>query len=152
MKHKPRFLLWFLYILVIEYLFVYFYIYDLAFFDQFFKLSSETSRVCWLITAVGTVGALICGYRAFFNLEQVKAQEIIPYLATSLGFIGTIIGFILAVQVFKDSDVSTETGRMAALTELPKNMFIALFTTLFGVCVAVSNRLQMSFLRFPKDA
>ena len=147
MSNKPRFCLWFLSSLMLYTCAIYAYFYDLAWFDKFFKMDPITTTICLAISVLLAIANAVCGWRVFFDKTKTKFENTISYLCTSLGFIGTIIGCVIGIEIAFSGDMSSDTQRMEVFSKLPNAVLIALLTTLYGVCASVANRMQFLFLR-----
>jgi hypothetical protein len=95
-----------------------------------FVFSHDVSHISYLITAV----FLWCVARVFWgktdHLEEAEKQ------LTGLGFIGTLVGFILALMPISGTSMSTPDGLMQIGTGLLSGVGVAFCASLVGVICA----------------
>jgi hypothetical protein len=95
-----------------------------------FVFTHDVSHISYLITAV----FVWCIARVFLgktdHLEEAEKQ------LTGLGFIGTLVGFILALVPISDGSMSTPEGLMHIGTGLLSGVGVAFCASLVGVICA----------------
>ena len=95
-----------------------------------FVFTHDVSHISYLITAV----FLVCVARVFWgqtdHLEEAEKQ------LTGLGFIGTLVGFILALSGISGTSMSTPDGLMLIGTGLLSGVGVAFCASLVGVICA----------------
>lgn len=95
-----------------------------------FVFSHDISHLSYLITAV----FVWCVARVFWgktdHLEEAEKQ------LTGLGFIGTLVGFILALSGISDGSMSSPDGLMRIGTGLLSGVGVAFCASLVGVICA----------------
>lgn len=95
-----------------------------------FVFTHDISHISYLISAV----FVWCVARVFWgktdHLEEAEKQ------LTGLGFIGTLVGFILALSGISDGSMSTPDGLMNIGTGLLSGVGVAFCASLVGVICA----------------
>ncbi len=95
-----------------------------------FVFTHDVSRISYLITAV----FVLCVARLFWgetdHLEEAEKQ------LTGLGFIGTLVGFILALIGVSGGSMDTPEGLMRIGTGLLSGVGVAFCASLVGVICA----------------
>lgn len=95
------------------------------------------------------VGKQTYDFSAKHILPDLKPQWFIAQIFTTLGMIGTVIGFLLLLtQVFVDLDVSNNASLQNALVKMTTGMGTALLTTLLGLVCSSLLKIQLLILEY----
>ena len=116
---------------------------------------TDQSYISLLIAFVYVLVTLIVGYRSYlYQFKKVvptENQMMFPWFAadavTSMGMIGTIVGFLLVLtSAFADVDPTDVTAMKQVVETLTTGMGIALLTTLTGLVTSVIMKFQLVLL------
>ena len=117
--------------------------------------TNDSSYISLFIFCVFVVVTSIIGYRSFLlqfrNITPTENQMMFPWFAadavTSMGMIGTIIGFLLVLGgAFADVDPTNVEAMKKVVENLTSGMGIALLTTLTGLITSVIMKFQLVLL------
>tara|TARA_B110000305_G_C18868248_1_gene371927 strand:+ start:68 stop:541 length:474 start_codon:yes stop_codon:yes gene_type:complete len=116
---------------------------------------NDSSYISLFIFCIFVVVTSIIGYRSFLlqfrNITPTENQMMFPWFAadavTSMGMIGTIIGFLLVLGgAFADVDPTNVEAMKKVVENLTSGMGIALLTTLTGLITSVIMKFQLVLL------
>ena len=116
---------------------------------------NDSSYIRLFIFCIFVVVTSIIGYRSFLlqfrNITPTENQMMFPWFAadavTSMGMIGTIIGFLLVLGgAFADVDPTNVEAMKKVVENLTSGMGIALLTTLTGLITSVIMKFQLVLL------
>lgn len=116
---------------------------------------NDSSYISLMIICVYIVVTGIIGYRAyclqFKKITPEENQMMFPWFAadavTSMGMIGTIVGFLIVLtSAFSDVDPTDATAMKQVVEQLTTGMGIALLTTLTGLVTSVIMKFQLVLL------
>ena len=116
---------------------------------------NDSSYISLFIFCIFVVVTSIIGYRSFLlqfrNITPTENQMMFPWFAadavTSMGMIGTIIGFLLVLGgAFSDVDPTNVEAMKKVVENLTSGMGIALLTTLTGLITSVIMKFQLVLL------
>jgi hypothetical protein len=116
---------------------------------------NDSSYISLLIIGVWVIVTVIIGYRAYMlqfkKITPDENQMMFPWFAadavTSMGMIGTIVGFLIVLtSAFADVDPTDATAMKQVVEQLTTGMGIALLTTLTGLVTSVIMKFQLVLL------
>lgn len=116
--------------------------------------NGDPTRIGFFILAMFFLASTYVGKQTYaFESKQeipdLKPQWFISQVFTTLGMIGTVIGFLLLLtQVFVDLDVSSHASLQNALVKMTTGMGTALLTTLVGLVCSSLLKVQLLTLEY----
>jgi len=116
---------------------------------------NDRSYISLLIILVFVFVYLLIGYRSYLlqfkKITPTENQMMFPWFAadavTSMGMIGTIVGFLIVLTgAFADVDPTDAVAMKQVVETLTTGMGIALLTTLTGLITSVILKFQLVLL------
>lgn len=155
MKEKQNFLKWLLWIVLIItgliiaeksfHVFTYIYSYDNSKFGTllfvlFWIMSIQCGWLMWQLESIEKkVENGIFNPAYFSRIKKIELDSVwishVVDIATPIGFLGTVVGFIFVVNVLKTYNIETQAQTL--IWELAKGAYTALMTTGVGLVVFV---------------
>ena len=131
-----------------------FFLYKYGIWQEAFKV--DTSYICIVITSLYCVVSLFCGYYTYEQdrFGKCKSAEPLWFCAEqmmTLGYLGTLIGFIMALGSFAAIDVGNHTAMQGLLSHLGQSLGVAIWTSIFGVVAAVLAKIQLFHLEHDNE-
>jgi hypothetical protein len=117
--------------------------------------TNDSSYISLFIVCVFGVVTSMVGYRSYLlqfrNITPTENQMMFPWFAadavTSMGMIGTIVGFLMVLSgAFTDVDPTNVEAMKKVVENLTSGMGIALLTTLTGLITSVIMKFQLVLL------
>lgn len=132
----------------------------LGFFEYFtnsltYLYFNDRSYISLMIIFVFVITTINIGYRSYeLQFKKVipnENQMMFPWFAadavTSMGMIGTIVGFLIVLtSAFADVDPTDVSAMKQVVEQLTTGMGIALLTTLTGLITSVIMKFQLVLL------
>lgn len=132
-------------------------------------IKSDSTGITWFIAALFVLATLGCGYRIIRTASDLNALKLgkkrkagdskakafakiewlsdaVNHLAT-LGLLGTIIGFIIALSAIDISSMGNASGIKGNVSEMLSGVYIALSTTAVGTILALAHDMNMRVLK-----
>lgn len=116
---------------------------------------NDVSYISLVIVGIYAAVNLVLGYRAYMlqfkKITPTETQMQFPWFVadavTSIGMIGTIVGFLVVLtSAFTDIDPTDAVAMKQVVEQLTTGMGIALLTTLTGLIASVIMKFQLVIL------